>query len=175
MPDDLVIAHNPEPDSSLPYLIRIPLGEHGIVVKARETWPRTSKIYCHRAEAWPDQAEWLRQIFKLAHVTGATVAESLAEAQARFPSVPIVFCETRALVQEWTYRWFGAYRREHDLRLATDGVEDTFAAAGPLPAPADGPAAIRAWARAQGLAVSDRGRVPGTVRQAWERRAEPTV
>ena len=27
MPEDLVIARNPEPDSSLPYLIRIPLGE----------------------------------------------------------------------------------------------------------------------------------------------------
>ena len=53
VPDDLVIARNPEPGSTLPFLMRIPLGEHGIVVKARETWPRTSKIYCHRAEAWP--------------------------------------------------------------------------------------------------------------------------
>ena len=32
------------------------------------------------------------------------VAEALAEAQARFPAVPIVFCETRTLAQEWTYR-----------------------------------------------------------------------
>ena len=51
MPDDLVIARNPDPDSTLPYLIRIPLGEHGIVVKARETWPRTTKLYCHRPPA----------------------------------------------------------------------------------------------------------------------------
>ena len=29
---------------SLPYLIRIPLGPDGIVVKARETWPRTAEI-----------------------------------------------------------------------------------------------------------------------------------
>lgn len=50
MPDDLLIARNPESDSTLPYLVRIPLGADGIVVKTRETWPRTSKVYCHRAE-----------------------------------------------------------------------------------------------------------------------------
>ena len=37
----------------MPYLIRIPLGPNGLVVKARETWPRATKIYCHRAAAWP--------------------------------------------------------------------------------------------------------------------------
>ena len=62
MPDDLVIARNPEPDSTLPYLVRIPLGEHGIVVKARETWPRTSKVYCHRADAWPADAEIVERL-----------------------------------------------------------------------------------------------------------------
>ena len=35
MPDDLLIARNPEPDSTLPYLVRIPLGPGGIVVKAK--------------------------------------------------------------------------------------------------------------------------------------------
>ena len=48
------------------------------------------------------------RLFKLEHAPGARVAESLAEAQARFPTVPIVFCETRPLAQEWTYRWLGA-------------------------------------------------------------------
>ncbi len=57
MVDDLLVARNPEPDSSLPYLIRVPLGPEGIVVKARETWPGATKVYCHRAEAWPDDAE----------------------------------------------------------------------------------------------------------------------
>jgi hypothetical protein len=28
--------------------------------------------------------------------------------QAQFPAVPIVFCETRPLAEEWTYRWLGA-------------------------------------------------------------------
>lgn len=327
MPDDLVIARNPETDSTLPYLVRIPLGEHGIVVKARETWPRTTKIYCHRADSWPADAEivdrlpvrsisrrgaaidlvltrgrenrsqfvitrargremifWqsartakqarpqvslptarahgqvldivvdvheryaygfshqqattrkapLRagdyavtdgddviaaverksvedlsstllsgkmtyqladlaslpraavvvdggysKIFKLAHVSGATVAESLAEAQARFPSVPIVFCENRSLAQEWVYRWLGACRREHELRAATALVEATFAPGGPLPDPGPPPArrglpgeeaTIRAWALSQGVTVSARGRVSMAVRRAWELR-----
>ena len=43
----LLIVRNPDPESSLPYLVRIPLGD-GIVLRTRETWPRTSKIYCHR-------------------------------------------------------------------------------------------------------------------------------
>jgi hypothetical protein len=53
VPDDLLIARNPEPDSTLPFLVRIPLGPSGIVVKAKQTWPREKKIYCHRADGWP--------------------------------------------------------------------------------------------------------------------------
>jgi hypothetical protein len=47
-----VIARNPEVDSSLPYLLRVPIGGDGIVLKARDVWPRVSKVYCHRAD-WP--------------------------------------------------------------------------------------------------------------------------
>ena len=56
MVDDFLVARNPEPGSTLPFLIRLPLGPSGIVLKAREAWPRTAKVYCHRAE-WPDDAE----------------------------------------------------------------------------------------------------------------------
>ena len=275
VPDDLLIARNPDPDSSLPFLVRIPLGERGIVVKARQSWPRESKIYCHRASEWPDDAEILERypvrsctrrgpaidlvldrarenrsqlvltqargremifwqsprtarqarpavaiptarahghvleivvdtgekypyrfsgqqattrrqrlsagdygvllddrlvacverktiddlagsllsgrltyalaelsalpraalvveerysrLFKLPHVAGARAAEALAEAQARFPTVPIVFCETRPLAQEWTYRWLGACLAELTGHADTSGLEDTFA------------------------------------------------
>jgi hypothetical protein len=54
---DLIVAHNPDPDSRLPYLVRIPLGPAGVVVKAKEPWPRTNKVFCHRAPEWPDDAE----------------------------------------------------------------------------------------------------------------------
>ena len=60
VPDDFVIAR-PDPDSTLPFLVRIPVGEHGIVLKVRDTWPRTSKVYCHRAPGWPDDPEILER------------------------------------------------------------------------------------------------------------------
>lgn len=48
-----VIARNPDESSSLPYLLRIPLASGAVVLKAKDTWPRTNKIYCHPADAWP--------------------------------------------------------------------------------------------------------------------------
>lgn len=62
MPDDFVVARNPDPDSALPYLIRLPLGRDGVVLKAREAWPRTSKVYCHRAPGWPVDAQILERV-----------------------------------------------------------------------------------------------------------------
>lgn len=62
MPDDFVIVRNPDPDSSLPYLLRIPLPDRPVVLKARETWPRTAKVYCHRAEEWPEDAEVVERV-----------------------------------------------------------------------------------------------------------------
>ncbi|WP_202925893.1 ERCC4 domain-containing protein [Goekera deserti] len=32
-----------------------------MVVKTRETWPRTTKVYCHRAVEWPVDAEVLER------------------------------------------------------------------------------------------------------------------
>ncbi|MDH4075118.1 MAG: ERCC4 domain-containing protein [Acidimicrobiia bacterium] len=54
-----LVARNPDPDSSLSYLVRLPLGSAGLVLRARETWPRTAKVYCHRAEPgeWHDGLE----------------------------------------------------------------------------------------------------------------------
>ncbi len=59
---EFVVARNPDPDSSLPYLILLPLdGEH-VVLKARDRWPRTAKVYCHRAEGWPDEPELIEDV-----------------------------------------------------------------------------------------------------------------
>jgi hypothetical protein len=309
--DDLLVARNPDPDSSLPYLIRVPLGPAGIVVKARETWPGPTKVYCHRAEGWPSDAEIIErhpvrtcsrrgpaidlvldrarqnrsqlvltrargrevifwqsprtakqarpnvdlptaraakrvleivvdsgekypwsfghqqattrrqrlgvgdyavlrddvvlaaverksvadlvgsllsgrltyaladlavlpraavvvedrysQLFKHEFASGAAAAEALAEAQARFPTVPIVFCETRPLAQEWAYRWLGACLAELEAAEGTSEVETTFAGAGPVPAPEPTPSQIRDWARAHGIQLSDKGRIPKDV------------
>lgn len=61
MVDDFVIARNPDPDSALPYLLRLPL-PRPVVLKARDTWPRTSKVYCHRADAWPEDPDIVERV-----------------------------------------------------------------------------------------------------------------
>ncbi len=60
--DDFVIARNPDPDSKLPYLVRLPLGPDGVVLKTREMWPRTAKLYCHAAEEWPADPDIVERI-----------------------------------------------------------------------------------------------------------------
>ena len=48
------VARNPDRESKLPYLIHLPI-EDGQVLKARETWPRSARVYCHpTGEGWPD-------------------------------------------------------------------------------------------------------------------------
>ncbi len=56
-----VIARNPDPDSRLPYLLRLPLPDAPIL-KARDTWPRTARVFCHRTDEWPDDAEILEEV-----------------------------------------------------------------------------------------------------------------
>jgi hypothetical protein len=91
------------------------------------------------------------QVFKLARVRPALVADGLAELQVRWPNVPIVFCETRALAEEWTYRFLAA---------ATE-----LAAAPGWPEPST--AEVRAWARATGLAVPGGGKLRPEIWAAW--------
>lgn len=116
------------------------------------------------------------QVFALERVRPAVVADGLAELQVRSPSVPIVFTDTRALAEEWTYRFLAAAltwaRQEHDaagllaeLQGAGQGVAVELDAAPPAPEPAT--AEVRAWARATGLDVPDRGRLRPEVWQAW--------
>jgi hypothetical protein len=314
--EDFVVARNPEPGSTLPYILRIPLGD-GILLKSRETWPRTAKVYCHRFEGWPADAEIVERVpvrscvrrgaaidlvldrgrenrsqfvattlkggrqvvfwqtartakqarprvavskaraqgiddleilvdsheryawdFSeqqastrrqalpagdygvvagdavvavverkgaqdlvssltsgklkyqltdlaavprsavvveerysrvLAHeiVRRSVISDALAEAQVAFPNVPIVFCETRKLAQEWTYRFLAAALAASELEHFGAAVVSDLAAAEPLPEREPTPAEIRAWAALNGYVVSDRGRVPAAVREAY--------
>ncbi|MDA8296635.1 MAG: ERCC4 domain-containing protein [Actinomycetota bacterium] len=110
------------------------------------------------------------QIFKLAHVRPALVADQLAECQVRWPTIPIVFCETRPLAEEWTYRFLAAAHTWVATTL-TEGERAAGIALRPLAPAADpsapAPAAIRAWARRAGLSVPERGRIPTVVRAAF--------
>lgn len=312
---EFVIARNPDASSSLPYLVRLPLGQSGIALKVRETWPRTAKVYCHRADHWPDDIEVIERVpvrscekrgaaidlvldrgreqrsqfvfamargrevifwqsartakqarpavslpsaraagrvlevlvdsheryawrfeqqqattvrrglpagdyavavdgaiiaaverksladlvstlttgklrylladlatvpraavvvedrwssvFKLDRVRPAVVAEGLAEAQVRFPSVPIVFCETRRLAQEWTYRYLGAALAHHfDSRLGDERAAE-LPEPGAVPPREPTVAEVRAWARANGYDVPDRGRLRPEIHSAF--------
>jgi hypothetical protein len=334
VPDDFLIAHNPDEESTLPFLVRIPLGPNGIVIKAKDTWPRTSKVYCHRAEAWPVDAEIIERvptrvctsrgasielvldrgkenrsqfvltrakgrpvifwqtartakqarpnvrlptarpamseaadlevlvdsreryawrfshqqvvtiprqlavgdyavevdgvvvaaverksledlvssllggklryalaelsgipraavvveerysrIFSLTYARPVVVADAIAECHARHPAVPIIFAETRALAQEWTFRFLAAARHEVTLEGAAAGEFDAMTPAGPVPpAPEPAPrrtkrpadptgrpdtATVRAWAVGEGFDVADRGRLRPEVWAAW--------
>ena len=108
-------------------------------------------------------------VFKHSHVRPAVFAEGLAEAQVRFPEVPIVFCETRALAQEWTYRFFGAAVSHLRDESGAERRLLELPAAEPLPARAASPSEIRQWARANGYEISDRGRIPLEIADAHSR------
>lgn len=318
MPDDFVIARNPDADSKLPFLLRVPLGPEGVVLKARETWPRTGKIYCHRVDSgWPDDVEVVErvpvrscvrrgaaidlvldrgrenrsqivftrirggrpaifwqtartakqarpnvavpsaraqglqalevvvdsherypytfkdqqvvtrraglpagdygvvrdgtvvaaverkgfadlvsslttgklkyqladlaalpraalvveerysEVFRSERVRPAVIADGLAECQVTWPTVPIVFCETRLLAQEWTYRFLAAAATAAELDHGGAEALAELRTAGPLDRPEPSAAEIRAWAAAAGFSVSGRGRVPAHVVAAF--------
>jgi uncharacterized protein YciI len=112
-------------------------------------------------------------VFKLERVRPSLVAEGLAETQVRFPEVPIVFCETRPLAQEWAYRFLGAAREHHLTDLAGAEQADRLPVAGPLPPAEPTPAEVRAWAKAAGIEIGDAGRIPRSVRRAWDETHRP--
>jgi hypothetical protein len=60
-PASFLVARNPDPDSSLPYLLRLPI-EGGILLKARDRWPTTARVYCHPLDEWPRDAEIVEQV-----------------------------------------------------------------------------------------------------------------
>lgn len=108
------------------------------------------------------------RIFTLAHMRGAVIADGLAELQIRYPTVPIVFCESRKLAEEWTYRYLAAaHAWATDERVAASVMPGAPAMPQGPREPAPGTRELRAWARANGYAVSDRGRIPADVRAAW--------
>ena len=110
------------------------------------------------------------RVLSLEHVRPAVVLDGLGECQTRFPTVPVIFAETRPLAQEWTFRFFGAA-----LAAAGDhsGAERRFAElveAGPVPDPEPSTAQVRAWAREHGIPVPERGRLRPEVWEAFRSR-----
>ena len=124
--------------------------------------------------------EGYSRVFKLDHVRPSVVADGIAECHIRFPTVPIVFCETRKLAQEWTYRFLAAARvgLSEDMvgDLAVRALEAAPALSPAPPAPVD----VRRWASANNIVVSVRGRIPSAVMDRYfearaRGRSEPAV
>jgi hypothetical protein len=117
------------------------------------------------------------QVFKLDWVRPATVADGLAELQIRWPSVPIVFAETRQLAEEWTYRYLAAAHAWASTELALAeriGGDSATPATSTAPgAPEPTTSEVRAWARATGITVPDRGRLRPDIWQAWRDAQQP--
>jgi hypothetical protein len=111
------------------------------------------------------------RVFTTTYVRPAQVADGLAELQVRYPSVPIVFCETRPLAEEWTYRYLAAaWSWLDDEATASRHDPDPVEEAPPVPevdAPDPSTRDLRRWALEQGLPVSDRGRLRPDVLTAW--------
>ena len=106
------------------------------------------------------------------------VADGLAELQIRWPNVAIVFCETRQLDEELTYRFQATahawtFTEHAALQLISpiriDITDLHQAAAAPEPSTAE----VRAWAREVGLPVPDRGRLRPDIWQAWHDANDP--
>jgi ERCC4-type nuclease len=47
-------------------------------------------------------------VLKTPRVAPGFLADLLGALQVRYPQVPIAFCDTRPLAEEWTYRFLGA-------------------------------------------------------------------
>jgi len=108
------------------------------------------------------------QIFAQDRVRPAQVADGLAELQVRWPTIPLVYCDTRKLAEEWTYRYLAAahtWAQAELPALARIGLVDDAQHSSPAPQPST--REIRDWARTSGLVVSDRGRLRPEIIEAW--------
>lgn len=57
-----IVARNPDANSTLPYLLGLPLNGRMLWLKGRETWPRASRVYCHRAQAPTDPLDIIESV-----------------------------------------------------------------------------------------------------------------
>ena len=88
------IARNPEEGTKLPYPLQLPIDE-GLVLKARDTWPRSSRIYCHPyADRWPGDADVIEETpVTLCRRRGAAI--DLVLDRPRLARSEFVFTEVR--------------------------------------------------------------------------------
>jgi len=59
---DFVIARNREAGSKLPFLLRLPLADEALWLKAKESWPRSARVFCFPAKPPGDELDVLERI-----------------------------------------------------------------------------------------------------------------
>ena len=92
---ELLIARNPDPESRLGFLLRVPLGD-GIVLRTAGTWPRTNALFCYpvAADEWPAEPDIVERIPLRACVRrGASI--DLVAARSRENRSQLVFTTAR--------------------------------------------------------------------------------
>jgi hypothetical protein len=116
-------------------------------------------------------------LFKQRHARPAAVADALAEYQVRWPTIPIVFCETRSPAEEWVYRYLAAAWQWATTEPAAQARDRDHRSAAPRRARQARPhrRRVRAWARSAGLDVPDRGRLRPEIWSAWRTAHEPQI
>lgn len=93
---ELLIARNPDADSSLPYLMRVPVGGDGLVFRTKDTWPRTSALFCYPVplSEWPADPEIVETV-PLTACTRRGKAIDVIAARSRESRSQIVFTQAR--------------------------------------------------------------------------------
>ncbi|GAA1434570.1 hypothetical protein GCM10009616_29320 [Microlunatus lacustris] len=192
---ELLVARNPVPNSSLPFLLLVPLGD-GLLFRTKGTWPRTSALYCRPAPGRtgrrePDVIEQIPLRSCVRRVRRSTSSPTAARRPAADGAVgraggpPRPDGRSRAVPvpvhapEEWTYRYLAtAFRWLADEAAATARVAVADAPDPPGTRSAAVPdndvpmARIHRWAREAGLPVSDRVRLRPDVVEAWRRAQE---
>ena len=92
---ELLIARNPDPDSALPFLLRLPLGD-GLLFRTKGTWPRTGALYCHPVPMtdWPEPAEIVERV-PLRACTRRGAAIDVVADRSRESRSQVVFTQAR--------------------------------------------------------------------------------
>jgi len=94
------VARNPDAESRLPFLVWLPI-EGGLVLKAREPWPRAARVFCaHDGTAWDESAGLLDEAeVLLCRRRGAAI--DLVLARPQLARSQFVFTEARGRPAVW--------------------------------------------------------------------------
>lgn len=92
---ELLIARNPDADSSLPHLIWVPAGD-GLVFSVKDTWPRTAAVFCFPLprDVWPAEPEIVERIALRSCVRRGRAIDIIAD-RAREQRSQIVYTTAR--------------------------------------------------------------------------------